>query len=94
MPYIRKEQRDKLISTDTRVPKDAGELNFVITILLQQYFIANGGRYQQINDIIGAIEGAKLEFTRRVTNPYEDVKINENGDVFHQQIRGNENGNK
>jgi hypothetical protein len=41
-----------------------------------------GLSYQTINDIVGALEGAKLEFYRRVAVPYEDKKIIENGDVF------------
>jgi hypothetical protein len=38
--------------------------------------------YQSINDVLGALEGAKLEFYRRIAAPYEDTKIQENGDVY------------
>lgn len=62
--------------------ENAGELNFVLTTIIRDYFERNGGRYQQINDIVGALEGAKLEFYRRVAAPYEDTKIVENGDVY------------
>jgi len=41
-----------------------------------------GPSYQTINDIIGALEGAKMEFYRRVVVPYEDKKIKDNGDVY------------
>lgn len=83
MPYIKQEDKDRVrIST----PKNSGELNFKLTELIQDYFVENGGRYQQINDIIGALEGAKLEFTRRITNNYEDSKIKENGDVLHLSL--------
>ena len=41
-----------------------------------------GNSYATINDIIGALEGAKMEFYRRVVAPYEDEKIKENGDVY------------
>ena len=37
--------------------------------------------YQAINDIIGALESAKLEFYRRPVAIYEDKKIIENGDI-------------
>lgn len=60
----------------------AGELNYAITNLIRGYFHQNGGRYQQINDIIGALESAKAEFQRRIVGPYEDSKISENGDVY------------
>jgi len=39
-------------------------------------------RYQNINDLLGALEGAKLELYRRVAAPYEDEKVESNGDVY------------
>jgi hypothetical protein len=59
-----------------------GHLNFQITELIKGYWETNQN-YQGINDIIGALEGAKLEFYRRVAAPYEDKKIKENGDVYN-----------
>ncbi len=85
MPYIKQEDRERIIGYapgygDT--PKNAGELNFEITCIIRQYYDEHGARYQQVNDVIGALEGAKLEFYRRVAAPYEDKKIKENGDVY------------
>lgn len=79
MPYISRKQRKEL---ETRLPTDAGELNFLLTTVILEYFVTNGGRYQQINDVLGALEGARLEFYRRVVSDYEDDKIKENGDVY------------
>lgn len=79
MPYIKQEDRDDHTAL---YPQHAGELNYAITLLVNDYFKRMGGRYQQINDIVGALEGAKLEFYRRVAAPYEDEKIEENGDVY------------
>lgn len=59
-----------------------GELNYVITRICDAYFRNQGGRYQQINDIVGALEGAKLEFYRRIASTYEDIKIEKNGDAY------------
>ena len=84
MPYIKEEDKQKVRES---IPTCAGELNFKITELVQAYFIQNGARYQQINDIVGALEGAKLEFTRRVTNPYEDSCIARNGDVLQAELK-------
>jgi len=81
MPYIQQNERDKLFARWTGI-KTPGELNYVVTEIVKRYFHDNGGRYQQINDILGAFEGAKLEFYRRVAAPYEDAKIKENGDVY------------
>lgn len=41
-----------------------------------------GLKYDTINDILGALEGSKLEFYRRIAVPYENVKLAENGDVY------------
>ena len=41
-----------------------------------------GLNYQNINDIVGALDGAKAEFQRRVVVDYEKAKIEENGDVY------------
>lgn len=79
MPYISKKKRTDL---EARLPVDAGELNYLITQLITDYLRKNGHRYQQINDILGALEGAKLEFYRRVVAGYEDGKMKENGDVY------------
>ena len=82
MPYIKEDQRKWLdYHHGANLPKDPGELNYLISTLCRDYFNRNK-RYQTINDIIGALEGAKLEFYRRVAASYEDTKIAENGDVY------------
>lgn len=81
MPYITKEERND-IHENAEAPVNPGQLNYVLTQVVLEYFHGNGGRYQQINDILGALEGAKLEFYRRVVAPYEDVKKVDNGDVY------------
>lgn len=80
MPYIVKERRTPINLGD--IPQNSGELNYKITCMLIDYYYAHGKRYLQINDVLGALEGAKLEFYRRVAAPYEDEKIKENGDVY------------
>lgn len=67
-----------------------GHLNYLITQLCLAYINgtkASGyaARYQDYNDVVGALEGAKLEFYRRAVSPYEDAKIEENGDVYEQE---------
>lgn len=80
MPYIKQEQRERLLND--LVPQDAGELNFIFTSLIAIYLEEKGLSYQTINDVVGALESCKAEFQRRVVAPYEDVKIKENGDVY------------
>lgn len=79
MPYIKQEARLELSQRDARNP---GELNYLISGLCWDYILNNGRNYQHINDVLGALEGAKLEFYRRIAAPYEDTKIEENGDIF------------
>lgn len=90
MPYIKPEDREKFKSpTDgyciiedlAGIIENCGELNYVITVICQNYIKQKGLRYQNINDVVGALEGAKLELYRRVASKYEDAKIEENGDV-------------
>lgn len=78
MPYINQEDRRQL--RHGRLPMDAGELNYSLTRIIHAYWNTQP-KYQTANDIVGALEGAKAEFQRRILAPYEDQKILENGDV-------------
>lgn len=80
MPYIDFRARDRL-EDGASTPTSPGELNYLITKIVVDYYDSMGG-YQRINDVLGALEGAKLEFYRRVAVPYEDQKMKENGDVY------------
>lgn len=82
MPYIKPNDRPELTPFCSEYAGTAGELNYQFTHLAQEYIKANGLSYQNINDVVGALEGAKVEFQRRVVAPYEDAKIKENGDVY------------
>jgi len=85
MPYIKKDDAFA-IDSGSRHEKTAGELNYSITKLLIRYVKNHGLSYQTINDIVGACEGAKAEFQRRVVANYEDKKISENGDVYSNKV--------
>jgi len=80
MPYI---TRDKRPLARTH-PVTAGELNYAITELLLSYIRFKTLSYQTINDIVGALAGAQMEFYRRVAVPYENGKIEQNGDVYEE----------
>ncbi len=80
MPYIQKQHRDALQTG--KEPNNPGELNYLITNLLKGYTDVKGLSYQTINDVLGALEGAKLEYYRRVAVNYEESKIKLNGDVY------------
>lgn len=82
MPYITKDRREAL--ADGVVPQNAGELNYALTRVVDQYMRAHPPpkSYARIAEVVSALECAKLEFYRRVAAPYEDVKIKTNGDVY------------
>jgi hypothetical protein len=94
MPYIRKEERsryNKSISEITKLLLDKfpgdngkhyqkGDLNYVISSIIWNLFDVLPS-YARGDDLVGTLECVKLEFTRRKLNPYEDLKIKENGDL-------------
>lgn len=86
MPYIKQARRNSFAEMGATghhpIMVNPGELNYEITLKIKKYIEGHGLSYSTINDIIGALEGAKLEFYRRVAAPYEDKKIVENGDVY------------
>ena len=69
-----------LINLLKKQPVDSmdGELNYIITRILKEEYPL---RYFNINRAVGVLECCKLEYYRRVAAPYEDTKIEQNGDV-------------
>lgn len=86
MPYIDQNSRKKFndILEDIKFEgvETAGELNYLISKICLIYIERHGKRYQYLNDIMGALTGVQLELYRRVTAPYEDLKIAESGDIL------------
>jgi hypothetical protein len=81
MPYISEERRNQFDNGDFS-DLQPGDVNYVVTRLLDQYIDQEGLSYTSINAMIGVLECAKLELYRRIAVPYEDRKIEENGDVY------------
>ena len=82
MPYIAQTDRKRIDIIKQADIRTAGDLNYAITTLIKKYMDESVGRYQQANDVMGALEGAKLEFYRRHLAAYEDEAIIKNGDVY------------
>jgi hypothetical protein len=80
MPYVTKVQKMSL-GAGGKI-EGSGELNYMLTMVIKRYWVNSNKRYQDINDILGALEGSKQEFYRRVVVDYENEKIKENGDVW------------
>jgi hypothetical protein len=86
MPYIRKierEQLDKNIDELSKIIDHDGQLNYVITRLCHNWIIKVGKKYTRINQIMGVLQCATLEFYRMIAVPYENIKKRENGRITY-----------
>ena len=87
MPYINQDARVKFdLLDDLTIPGSPGELNYVISSIINKYFLQAGKlNYTKINEVIGALECCKLEVYRRLASDLETFKCAVNGDVFDIQ---------
>ena len=84
MPYIKEEERkslDFLVAYFLKFGKIHGRLNYFIFKLTKEAIKRNGESYGAYKEILGELECAKFEIYRRMVSRYEDIKIEENGDV-------------
>jgi hypothetical protein len=82
MPYV----APGVQSAAAKRPLNPGELNYAVTKIVCDYVSYVGLGYGAINDVLGALEGAKHEFYRRVAVPYEEAKRAQNGDVYPKEL--------
>ena len=87
MPYILQEDRPKFDNLINEIVKKLqerpienidGDLNYIVTRIIKESYPL---RYFHINRAMGVLECIQHEFYRRVAAPYEDTKIQQNGDV-------------
>lgn len=90
-PYIDQESRWALQNGD---PITTGELTYRLTQVCNRYLVRlmemeeDGElRFGLIARVIAALEATKLEFYRRVVAPFEDQKLDLNGDVYDPSLR-------
>lgn len=85
MPYIDQEARAGFEHLEEYItdfpPETAGEMQYLFAVIIREYMKSNPRRYQTMNNVMGALNGANLEFYRRYVAPYEDECIERNGDV-------------
>jgi len=65
------------------IDEKEGQLNYFITSILHNVY---SPKYFEYNRAIGLLECIKQEYYRKVVAPYEDIKIEENGDVKWNHI--------
>ena len=85
MPYIKQEDREPLL-TFKRKPETSGELNFLISTLIDDYIGKKGLSYATINEVVGVLDCAKMEYYNRIAEAYELKKLTDNGEVYKHSI--------
>jgi len=97
MPYVNQVYRDVIdpmmdglmayIGGMSRVEElSAGNLNYIITKIINEWVRSKGLRYATINEVKGVLHCVIDEFNRRIVGPYEDSKIEDNGDVYPPEL--------
>ncbi len=90
MPYISEDDKHKA-ATDSLNGDGAanpGTLTYELQQTICEYLLRHGLRYQQIAEVLGSLEGARLDFIERVVKPYEHNKRLVNGDVWPAHLTG------
>lgn len=82
MPYTPKNRRVGLLVT--RPAEAPGDLAWQLSELVEKYRRSHGTSFQTIAEIRGAIDATEDEFRRQVQEPYEELKLRENGPVFER----------
>ena len=86
MPYIALWQRSPLDDIVAEIkklqPMDPGELNYLITQIVQVWLSRTFQNYAAYSAARGVLADVGEELYRRVMAPYEDKKCQENGDVY------------
>ena len=86
MPYIKIEDRKKMDEVVDLMLRNGvepdGKLNYVIFKFCRDYFVYKSQEsYNNLKNFIGELTECAAEIRRRILSPYEDQKIEENGDV-------------
>jgi hypothetical protein len=90
MPYITPKDRclyddhikllvDKIKNVHNFKHVHPGHVNYVITKIINEIYPATS--YQNINEAVGVVECVKQEYYRHKAVPYENDKMEQNGDV-------------
>ena len=96
MPYIDEQERveldnqiDNMIlairnnKTNLNNPHDfsnyLGRINYCFSRII--YGVMRDVSYRNIAMVTGVLENIKQEYYRRIAEPYEDIKIRQNGDI-------------
>ena len=87
MPYIKQEDRKKFEQFKEHIKENVvietkGELEYLLTLLLNKYMSTRSANYSNLHDCAYSCIHAGEEFKRRRLDEREDWAIRENGDVL------------
>lgn len=88
MPYIptkdRGQYQNAINELAALIPEDRmarpGHMNYIISLLIERVY-GQSLRYADHNEVVGMLNCVAEEFYRRKTAPYEDIKIESDGDL-------------
>lgn len=85
MPYIDPADRgqDEALRKIARTLTDKGDLTWALSVLVDEWVCNYGPSFDVLGDALGSLDATSKEFYRRVVAPYEDTKIEVNGDVYN-----------
>ena len=82
MPYIKQELRPNLDEVVEAMENACicanGDLNYVLYAFCKRHITPS---YNSYKNFCGELRQCATEIERRIIGPYEDIKIEENGDV-------------
>ncbi len=82
MPYIKQENRpamDKVVEAMVEAGVQAnGDINYILYKFCKDSILPS---YNNYKNFCGELNECAAEIRRRMTGPYENIKIHENGDV-------------
>lgn len=84
MPYIKDKDKQEMSNAIEDIKAfiiSKGDLNYAICELVGRVILEGKISYTKISEWIDAVHDAEEELRRRLLNPYEDIKMFENGDV-------------
>ena len=83
MPYISNEDATKIAEEGFTETSKLGDLAFSLWSVLTAWHSGTNKNesYTNFAEVIGVLETIKLEYSRKYLFPYEDQKIEENGDL-------------
>ncbi len=84
MPYIKDKYKKEMVDPINNLfmfIESKGDLNYAICELVGKIIINSGISYTIISETIDTIHDVEMELRRRLLDPYEDIKLQKNGDV-------------